>query len=257
MSISAPAAWGKLPAYGDFVRQNATTTEVEDWQQWFAAFPVTAFGELSVKESSSGKPPTDWHSLEPREWHEKRIAHPLPWSFVIPPGVMPFAGNDFVVGVMTDSCDKVGRRHPFVIYQKATRAWLKRALAEPQNLPFWWARLLVPYTPPVLQQAETGPSISLETRLDQLWQLHRPNWLQRLGLGHIAPHLQASRSLVGIPPDNDPAQQLMGVTSPPWADWPQTLWLQTDLARFWQQDAQGRYVGKWQLTPRAPGGSTR
>jgi type VI secretion system protein ImpM len=246
MTSTAPAAWGKLPVFGDFIRCGATVEQVEDWQRWFAVFPLTEFGAPEAAAMAAGQEQLQVQQNKPN-------AHQLPWSFVLPPGALPFSGNHYVAGVMSNSCDKVSRRHPFVIYRLVSQNWLERYLTVPQNSLFWLARLLSRYTPPLLQYTDTsgGPVPSLEAQLDRLqFAQRRPRWWQRLGIDkapdddlHTSLQLSIILDQLGPAPAGDPALQLQGVSTAPWALWPSCIW-QGGGGWFWQQDHQGRYVGQ-------------
>ncbi len=263
MSRGAWAAWGKLPAFADFVRIGAPSAHTQAWANWFDAVPIESLGEFAprsrdTKAEAGREPGIDWHTLEPAEWREKRRAHPLPWSFVLPPRILPFAANDWVVGAMTESCDKVGRRHPFVIYQVVSDSWVKRHLREARSPAFWWARLLAQHTPPValVSESQLQAHVALDVRLDQLGRLYRRHWWQAFGAERVADS-RACREIVGELHDSDPARHLQGVTAPPWSDWPEVVVRQTTIARFWQQDDHGRYVGMKELNLSATGPGER
>lgn len=230
MTQKLPAIWGKLPVFGDFVRARVTVEQIEDWQHWFERFPISAQGAPKLQ------------------------AHALPWSFVLSPGCLPFSGGRYVVGVMADSCDKVGRRHPFVIYQLVSRRWLIGSLNTPRNVLFWLARLLACHAPSAVRMPDNrGGAQSLETGLAQLWKRCQPALFQRLGLARAAPpDLESVGTLITAGGTQGPALELQGVVSPPWAAWPYCLG-RTQGAWFWQQDTQGRYVGQHQIAAQALG----
>ena len=48
---------------------------------------------------------------------------------------------------------------------------------------------------------------------------------------------------MGPAPGNDPAAGLHGVRHLPWADWPHRLQGARAESAFWQQDAEGRFIG--------------
>jgi len=217
MNPKPPAAWGKLPAFGDFTRTRVTVAQVEDWQRWLERHPVAELGD--------------------------QRAHALPWSFVLSPGCLPFSGGHYVIGAIAESCDRVGRRHPFVLYQTVSRRWLANNMDAPRNLLFWLARLLSLHATQAASDADT----SLEGQLRQLWKLCRPTLLQRIRLVRTATALDAARDLLpllGGP--TDVAASLHGVAAPPWSDWPHCLARGRD-AWFWQQDDAGRYVAEHRI----------
>lgn len=239
VSRERPVAWGKLPAYADFIRIGSPGAHAACWGAWFGAHPVASLATRSTKTARRAAPGIDWHELQPREWTDKPFMHAIPWCFVLPPGALGFAANDRVVGAMSESCDKVGRRHPFVIYQIVSGDWMVRHLASARSPLFWWARLLAQYTPPVIQTSHTVAGADLDARLERLSALYRRPWWQALGPWR-PPDARACRDAVGHASDNDPATALEGVSTPPWAPLPRD---DRKSARFWQQDDAGRYVG--------------
>ncbi|MCV5147966.1 TagF domain-containing protein, partial [Escherichia coli] len=74
-----------------------------------------------------------WMRLSPQETALPEH-HPLPWSFVLSPGVLPIGGRDeWLTGVLTASRDSTGRPWPLVIYQRAGREWLEESLDDTQG----------------------------------------------------------------------------------------------------------------------------
>lgn len=215
--IAAPACYGKLPALGDYVQRNAPHREVGVWWNRFTRMQER-FGTRA-----SG----------PR----------LPWCFTLPPGTFSWSGNRHLIGVITLSEDRIGRRYPFVAWQKASVKALQYPClfapeAGPRNWLFWLSRLVAAHTsfrpesphPPTMQD--------FEYCLERLWALHRPAWRARLGLNPAVPAAELSQQLIGpLAPLN-----AEGVRFMPWADWPQRLWDDKALCYFWQQDHQGRYL---------------
>lgn len=229
MTRSRPGIWGKLPAFGDFVRLGVTTREVEDWRAWFDRHPVERLG-------STG-----------RAW-------PLPWSFVLSPGVLPFSGSRYVVGAVADSSDKVGRRHPLLIYRTVPRRWLLERPGRPDDVLFLLARLLASHQTARASSEDGAAGVdALDAQLERVWRAERPAWLGRFGLRREAGGLGALREALvdsvgavdavdAVDAANDKAApSVRGVPHPPWAGWPQCL-LQGRYAWFWQQDGQGGYV---------------
>ncbi|WP_439891974.1 type VI secretion system-associated protein TagF [Ralstonia sp. 25C] len=248
MMACQASVWGKLPAFGDFIRSRASAAQVEDWRHWFQCHPIQEMGRrpLSLQRHGSGIAP-DWHRADAAA-SASVPAHPLPWSFVLSPGCLPFSGNRFVAGVMIDSCDKVGRRHPLVIFQVVSGRWLVDALAQPRNALFWQARLIARYMPTPNGQVDVAcTAVPLDVRLARLFDAARPGILAKLGLRRAVPP-QDMAALLGPEHQNDIAGALRGTASAPWSRWPHCLTEQRNSGWFWQQDRQGHFVGCHRIT---------
>ena len=228
--VTAPAIWGKLPAHADFVRSGMRHAESEDWCTWLA-------GQGAVVQS--GGPVL--------------ASAALPTSFVLPPGTLPFARRRFVVGVISPSIDRVGRRHVLLVYQLAHPRWLKRHFmrqaTEPRDWLFWLGRAISRHAGMV----EVADIWALARAVEELWQLHAP---VIGGFGSLRRELDALQAtpariqillerLLGVPQMDDPAMRMSGVRYLPWTDWPQCLEFarpDTMPGAFWQQDAVGGFV---------------
>ncbi|MDB5895268.1 MAG: type secretion-associated protein [Rhodoferax sp.] len=222
--ITAPAIWGKLPVHADFVRSRMRHGEAEGWQPWLA----------------------DVGRLDPT----RDAVHP-PVAFVLPPGLLAFAQERFVIGVITPSMDRVGRRHPLLVYQLASAGWMTRnfdqAAAHPQDWLFWLARGVARCA----GLPGGGDLRVLELTVQNLWRPHAPRtsdlWrppqtsAQDLAKRDRAMRLaldQAGTLLLAA----DPAAGLRGVRFFPRADWPSSLLKGIGQGLFWQQDSDGGYV---------------
>lgn len=221
-----PSMWGKLPAFGDFVRSRVTAPQMTEWNWWLARHPVVG-GDAQLAGG-----------------------HAMPWSFVLAPGSLRFSGRLYVAGVMADSCDRVGRRHPFLIFLQVKSTWLQHNLTRADNALFWMARLLARHASPAVATeplaGKTNPS--LRDELDWMWSGGRFSAWRWLTRAPAVPDLTFARdcaryaSGAGI----DVAKSLTGVAQMPWADWPRCL-EHSGGGWFWQQDHQSGYVSQFRL----------
>ncbi|MFM0068882.1 type VI secretion system-associated protein TagF [Paraburkholderia aspalathi] len=222
MNLCRPALWGKLPAFGDFVRVRVTPAQARVWELWCQRLPFFA-----------------------RAQSEDFPVHGIPWSFVFAPGCLSFSGRNHVIGVIADSCDRVGRRHPFVLSYVVSWRWLSSYPEHSQNVLFRLARVLALHTPPLTDQRGGGDplGLSLETRLMQEFGAQRPGrWSRWIGRPRIVEAAEGEMSISPPMLESDPAWALRGVPDVPWANWPACT-AQQGTAWFWQQDCWGRYVG--------------
>ena len=214
---SPPAIWGRLRGHTDLVCSGVRQGEAEAWTQWLATHGLDADIGATARAMS------------------------VPVAFALPPGTLPFARQRFVLGVIALSVDREGRSHPLVIYQqelprRAIRHF-EAQLRQPLDWQFWLARA-------VARQACMGLADihALETTLHALraesreleknFSVQRVRWMQAL-----------LDQRTGPAPRNDPAAELHGVRHLPWADWPHRLQGARAESAFWQQDANGRFIG--------------
>ncbi|SFO52046.1 type VI secretion system protein ImpM [Variovorax sp. OK605] len=236
--ITAPAIWGKLPDHADFVRSGVRHGELEAWAGWLDEQSHSAGVDASAK------------------------AVALPAAFVLPPGTLAFARRRFVLGVIAPSIDRVGRHHPLVVYQKAQPRWVLRhfeaQLRQPCDWQFWLARAVARHTQvegranlaamegtvKALWRAQAGvlgARRSDDAEAEQVQQARQARQAQQVQQAHRAVCLLdhwAGPSL-----QDDLGARLHGVRYLPWSDWPQRLSDARAESAFWQQDAQGRFVG--------------
>jgi len=216
--ILPPAIWGKLPDHADFVRSGVRHGEAEAWMLWLAQQGFDAKSGAAARSMST------------------------PVAFVLPAGVLAFARRRFVFGVMAPSIDKVGRSHPLVIYQQAHPRWAMRhfeaQLEQPRNWQFWVARAMARHA----RTQDHAGFPSLEGAVRALWEESRKAEKNRLAQRTRRMEALLHRWL-GPPPENDPAAKLHGVRHLPWADWPHRLQGAHAESAFWQQDAEGRFIG--------------
>ncbi|MFO1159167.1 MAG: type VI secretion system-associated protein TagF [Reyranellaceae bacterium] len=93
--------FGKLPARGDFVRENLPRDFTDAWDAWW----------------QRGLADTQHRPIE--EWREAWLEAPV-WRFVLPPGLCGAAG---VLGLWMPSVDKAGRYSPLTIAATAPVDW--------------------------------------------------------------------------------------------------------------------------------------
>lgn len=225
--ISPPAIWGRLPAHADFVRSGVRHREAEAWEGWLRA----------VQPAPSEAPPDDLGVTR------AGIAG-LPIAFVLPAASLGLGAGGAVLGAMVASQDKVGRQHPLIVYQRASRQWLVRHFSQADGGALGWqwmlARLLARRT-----RSDAGCTLSLlAEEVEDQWRL----WSGGSGRspGQVRPPVPETTAMHpgtdGEVLADDPAASLHGVQHLPWPDWPQRLHGAQPRAAFWQQDAHGRIV---------------
>jgi len=275
--VSPPAIWGKLPSHADYITHGVRADEVEALQTWFSVQRRSASRSSGRTNGPRRTGANRWVSLEPETYKPSR--HNIPICFVLPPGELPFSGPAHVLGVIANSCDRLGRQHPLIVYQRANARWLRQHFASEiksdfqdaempsvlqlqleQPWSFWLARLVSRYARPsddaasleLTQVDETPgarpvePSRSLYGAVTDLWSLHAPTWSRWAGIDKRPPPAAALQAVIesaGAPRDHDRANDLRGVACSPWADWPDRLWSGKPAPAFWQQDSYGGYVG--------------
>jgi len=93
--------FGKLPARGDFVRENLPRDFTDSWDAWWQR----GLGETQQR-------PRD-------EWIAAWLEAPV-WRFLLPPGL---CGRNGVLGIWLPSVDKAGRYSPLTIAATAPDDW--------------------------------------------------------------------------------------------------------------------------------------
>lgn len=222
--VTPPAIWGKLPGHADFVRSGVRHGEPDAWIPWLAQQCRHAGADANARAAA------------------------IPVAFVLPPGTLAFARRRFVLGVIAPSLDKVGRHHPLLVYQLArprwTQAHFSAQLQEPLDWQFWLARALARHTCP---SQGLGDLRALERSVRALWRAQQPQGRRaELEGDRVHRHRQALALLdrwAGPSQPDDLAAALHGVRFLPWADWPHRLQGPRAEMTFWQQDAQGRFIG--------------
>lgn len=132
------AAFGKIPALGDFFRLGATPDFVTPWDGWLQTTLLTAAGALGER------------------FEECYMSAPI-WRFAVPPGV---AGNQGLVGVLMPSIDRVGRRFPLTLLAQTGTA----EQAALRNL-IWQAEVLALLEDLALEALNDLPRETLAERL--------------------------------------------------------------------------------------------
>jgi type VI secretion system protein ImpM len=94
--------FGKLPARGDFVRENLPRDFTDSWDGWWQR------GLAETQER--------WRD----DWQAAWLEAPV-WRFMLPPGL---CGESGVLGLWLPSVDKVGRYSPLTIAAAASCDWL-------------------------------------------------------------------------------------------------------------------------------------
>ncbi|MDQ7998137.1 MAG: type VI secretion system-associated protein TagF [Luteibacter sp.] len=222
--ITPPAIWGKLPAHADFVRSGVRHGEVDAWVSWLDAQSHGARMDVRARTGA------------------------LPVAFVLPPGTLPFARRRFVLGVIAPSIDKVGRHHPLLVYQKARPRWIRRhfeaQLRQPRDWQFWTARAVTRH----IDGSAPSNLAALQCTLRSLWRVQTTQQgasgagvRDALMRQSASPTVLRTASLQGK--GSETGSGLHGVRYLPWADWPDRLEGAHAESAFWQQDAQGRFVG--------------
>jgi len=85
--------YGKLPAYGDFISRNLSSSFITPWDEWLQHF-------ISGSQEQIGE---DWLNIY--------LTSPI-WRFTLSPGVID---NNMWAGLMMPSVDRVGRYFPVTI----------------------------------------------------------------------------------------------------------------------------------------------
>jgi type VI secretion system protein ImpM len=99
---SCAGLFGKLPARGDFVRENLPRDFVDAWDAWW----------------QRGLADTQRRWKE--EWRDAWLEAPV-WRFMLPPGL---CGKNSILGLWLPSVDKVGRYSPLTIAAAAPEDWM-------------------------------------------------------------------------------------------------------------------------------------
>ncbi len=98
--------FGKLPARGDFVRENLPRDFTDAWDAWWAR---------GLAETQRQRPRDEWQA----SWLEAPV-----WRFVLPPGL---CGRNGVLGLWLPSVDRAGRYWPLTIAAVASIDWAPQA----------------------------------------------------------------------------------------------------------------------------------
>ena len=93
--------FGKLPARGDFVRENLPRDFTDAWDAWW----------LRGLADTQLRPREEWRAA----WLEAPV-----WRFLLPPGL---CGRNGVLGLWLPSVDRAGRYYPLTIAASASGDW--------------------------------------------------------------------------------------------------------------------------------------
>ncbi|MFJ3461306.1 type VI secretion system-associated protein TagF [Achromobacter spanius] len=214
MNLPRPAYWGKLPAYGDFLRQGAPTDVQEAWRQWLRG-PF----------------------LQARQVPPAAHAYAMPWCFVLAPGCVPFSRERYVAGVYAPSQDKFGREHPFLLWFQLAPANVSALLSTHDNALFCLSRLLRSHVATPL-----GRGASLVEQINRLWRPGGAGLWSVLRRRRGAQDFSAARGWADGWPADMREDGLAGVPHAPWRNWPATVFADQAQAWYWQQDVQAGYV---------------
>lgn len=225
MNLPRPAYWGKLPAYGDFLRQGAPTDVQEAWRAWLR-------GPLERATQASGAD----------------AAPAMPWSFVMTPGCLAFSRDRYVAGVYARSQDKFGREHPFLLWFQLDAAGVSSLLSTHDNALFHFSRLLIGH----LKATPTGGAGGLVDQINRLWRTPGGGVWSMLRRRRSAQGFAVARAGADGGPSDAKDDGLAGVPYAPWRDWPSTIFGDDTRAWYWQQDAQAGYVSFLSVTAGTP-----
>jgi type VI secretion system protein ImpM len=98
LTVEGIAAYGKIPALGDFFRINAPQSFVGPWDRWVQ-------DALLAGRQACGA-----------GWQDCYMSAPI-WRFTLAPGL---AGPAGAIGVMMPSVDRVGRQFPLTLFASTT-----------------------------------------------------------------------------------------------------------------------------------------
>lgn len=227
MKLPRPAYWGKLPAYGDFLRHGAPLEIQDAWRAWLAG-PLARARVASTSATDQG----------------------VPWGFVMTPGCMAFSRDRYVAGIYADSCDKFGREHPFLMWFQLDCAGVSALLSVHDNALFHLSRLLLGH----LKAPSVSAAEGLLAQINRLWRPQgRGVWSALRGSRDGPDFLLARAWTDGLRSDKE-AAGLVGIPYSPWRDWPVTVFGDSVQAWYWQQDGQAGYVSFLSVGPEALAG---
>jgi type VI secretion system protein ImpM len=276
--MSSPSVWGKFPTSSDFISFGIKSDHALSWTNWLSSHAPPVIQPKTKQSSSRALHTFPWTNLDTKfngiPSNEQAVC------FMLQPNELFFARNKYVIGVILHSVDKTGRKHPFIVYSLANRRWLKlyweRDHHNAKDWQFWLCQLIqcafeksldlidADLDVDALSKANNQLQSQLLQSIQQLWHLHSPGWSQFLYFSVKRPSSQQCQDIIDaflqmskISSSLSPAQidssmdkqtqtplnLLKGVQRMPWADWPYRMWRARSTNAFWQQDAQGRYIG--------------
>ena len=232
--ISAPSIFGKLPALGDYLRHNAPLNQVEAWRRWFDAaciepssrrvFVADAERAPALKHDATA---TATATAAESDVAVSTIRPARPCFFLLSARGLGFPADGYVVGVVTTSRDRGGRRYPVIIWQAASWYWVEQILDAPAS----WLSSLASL---VHEHIHFPDAADFAKSVDGLWAEHRPHWRNRFGIHFKQKADPRNGVAVGI-------QLRMRVIVR--RDWPQSLIRRGGFGCLWQADgADAAYV---------------
>ncbi|WP_077038077.1 type VI secretion system-associated protein TagF [Pelomonas sp. KK5] len=227
------ALWGKLPGQADYVSRRASPSDVALLQRWVA---------------EQWQPPTrPQPRTRQRGWlalnHDADRAPDLSMTPVL--FVMGAGPGRHLRGAVVPSQDRIGRPHPLVLFQPATRRWLQRRLpaacGSPDELLYWLARVLARW------QAHSESIEALDRAVQALDRLQQPGFSHAL-LGDLPRPIAEAAGYrlvesLGAGQLMADAMELRYIAVPSKAALPAA-----PATVFWQSDASGvllRVAGAW------------
>ena len=210
-------AWcGKLPSVGDFVwsaRRTALRSMLDEWLH-------TGMHQLRVSLAD------DWLSIFERS--------PV-WNFVLPSAL---DGCEWIAGCITPSCDRIGRRFPFVVAHGFTEKLSSRVgAAQISSTP----KLLALTGTAMFQGISRGWSremlLSSLEEASARWQDSLEFDAQRIALPQGRPDTSGLLAETDLPGCADRTQPIDRDSAWPWADMPQSLSHAVGTSFWWTHSA--------------------
>jgi type VI secretion system protein ImpM len=177
---------------------------------------------------------------------------------VLPPGSLPFASKEYVIGVWIASSDKVGRSYPLVMMQVASLKWVEQHFSYHPIKPCDWlfsaaramAKAVYADAEQAMQPNHPAAPVDhlmlLTAQLDDLWATVKPDWRELFGRSSASFDFFNAQKIIGSPHPEDPAHYLDGVRYLPWSDWPKKLTIpRTNKvleSAFWQSLKAWRFL---------------
>ncbi|AOY90867.1 hypothetical protein BKK79_02845 [Cupriavidus sp. USMAA2-4] len=227
--ISVPSIFGKLPDSGAFICHNAPLHQVKAWRTWFE--PGDAGASRAMPGASvDGHRPHWLHLTPPSLVRDSGLCAGEPCYFILRPHGLRFPSDaDYLIGIVTASRDRVGRRYSLVVWQAASAKWAELMLAAPAN----W---LTDLAQVVHDHARLPGPTGLNGMVDALWANYRPGWRDRLSA--VLKRLADSRDEAAS--GDLPGEPLAGLVDVR-RDWPPTLLRGGSHGSVWQANT-GRAI---------------
>ncbi|WMD20250.1 type VI secretion system-associated protein TagF [Achromobacter seleniivolatilans] len=227
MNLPHPCYWGKLPAYGDFVRHGASSDVQQAWRHWLQ-------GPFQ----------------DARQASRLKGGYAMPWSFILTPGCLGFSRDRYVAGVYAPSHDKFGREHPFLMWFQLPAATVSALLSTHDNALFCLSRLVRGHLSAPASPAARGSG--LVDQINRLWRAGGAGVWGALRRRKEAQDFTVARTWADGWPSDTKADGLAGVPYAPWRNWPSIVFGDPGQAWYWQQDVQAGYVSFLSVTAADP-----